>query len=90
MPKKCELNAQNGIDKACSEDECPFWRATDFLHVAHSSGDGCAIQFFGLLGESGSEIATWLLSVKERMEAQQLARDLASIDPRDSNDSLPS
>lgn len=78
MPKRCELKAGNGIKALCDEKECPFWRATDYIRIADAPSEGCAIQFFSLLGESGSEISKWLLTVKERVEAQQDAQSLAA------------
>ncbi|PKQ30052.1 MAG: hypothetical protein CVT60_02205 [Actinobacteria bacterium HGW-Actinobacteria-10] len=74
MSKRCELKAHNGIDGLCGEADCPFWRVADYLHIAHAPSDGCAIQFFELLGERGSEISKWLLTVKERVEAQKTAQ----------------
>lgn len=78
MANRCELKAHSGIDAPCDEAECPFWRATDFLGIAHAPTDGCALQFFSLLGEQGSEISRWLLTVKERVEAQKIAQSLAA------------
>lgn len=78
MHKKCELKAHNGIEALCDSAECPFWRAADYLNITHAPSDGCAIQFFELLGERGSEISRWLLTVKERVEAEQTANEMAA------------
>ena len=71
---RCELAAANGIDSECDEDECPFWRVTGHLGLGEPR-DGCAIQYFELLGDSGEEIAEWLLSVKKRLVDQLAEAD---------------
>ena len=65
---RCELHAANGMSSECIEGECPYWRAVGHLDIGESAA-GCAIQYFELLGEPGDEIAGWLLSVRERVEA---------------------
>ena len=69
MTDRCELKLTQGIVAECDEDQCVFWRVAGHLDIA-TSGKGCAIQHFEILGETGSGIAEWLLSVKDRVEAQ--------------------
>jgi hypothetical protein len=66
----CELRATNGHDGVpCDESSCIFWRVAGHLDLVERA-DGCAIQYFELLGEHGSEVAVWLLSVKRRLESE--------------------
>jgi hypothetical protein len=67
MSDRCELKAilAHG-DVPCDEDGCTFWRAVEHIDV-DVPGEGCAIQYFGLL-EGGEEVAAWLLSVKQRVD----------------------
>ena len=62
----------------CDEERCLYWR---FVEAAcdEEAGLGCAIQHFSML--DGGEVARWLLSVKERVEAE--ARRAASRPPRE-------
>ena len=77
MTARCELKFHNGVEASCDGRDCPFWRAADHLHLSHGA-EGCAIQYFGVLGEHGSEIARWLLTVKERLETQEQADTAAA------------
>jgi hypothetical protein len=43
-----------------------FWRIAG--HLGAEEGEGCAIQYYELLGNDG--VASWLLSVKERVEGR--------------------
>ncbi len=70
MTDRCELRHVLGEEVACDEEECIFWRVVDHVYPM-PKGEGCAIQYFELLGDGGSELAVWLLSVKERIEAQE-------------------
>lgn len=63
---RCELDAAIGVHSECAGGECPYWRAVDHLGV-RPQAEGCAIQYFELLGGSGSEIAEWLQSVRDRL-----------------------
>ncbi len=66
---ECKLRAANGATGIpCDREKCAFWRVVEHLGVEARS-DGCAIQYFQLL-DGGEDIATWLLSVKERLESQ--------------------
>lgn len=67
MSKRCELKAANDIPAHCDEEHCVYWRVVDHLELT-APVTGCAIQYFELLGEEGDSIASWLLSVKERVE----------------------
>jgi hypothetical protein len=65
MAGNCELREANGREATlCDEGSCVFWRAVD--HIGETAGEGCAIQHYELLGDEG--VATWLLSVKDRLE----------------------
>jgi hypothetical protein len=59
---------------ACDEGRCLFW--------SHFGGDTtepqCAIEYLQLLGDSGRELAEWLLSLKER---EDIARALGITGP---------
>lgn len=74
MDERCELRSAMDIYAECEEDTCIFWRAVDHLGV-ESPRSGCAIQYFELLGEEGSEIASWLLSVRDRLMLAEEKRD---------------
>jgi hypothetical protein len=67
VSKRCELKAANDIPAHCDEERCVYWRVVDHLDLT-ASVNGCAIQYFELLGEEGGAMASWLLSVKERVE----------------------
>jgi hypothetical protein len=69
MSDECRLQAANGVFAHCDEERCTFWRVVDHLDVEiPRAAQGCAVQHFELLGGEGSEIARWLLSVKQRIE----------------------
>lgn len=64
MEDSCDLRAANGEAEAlCEGGPCPFWRVVE--HVGDAPGVGCAIKHYQLLGDDG--IASWLLSVRERL-----------------------
>jgi hypothetical protein len=67
VSKRCELKAANDIPAHCDGERCVYWRVAGHLDLT-ASVNGCAIQYFELLGEEGDAIASWLLSVKERVE----------------------
>lgn len=50
----------------CDEDRCIFWSQIGPEHAAPR----CAVQYFGLLGDSGKGLAEWLLSLKERADIE--------------------
>lgn len=61
----CKLRSANGFAAVhCDEERCVFWRALE--HLGTGEGEGCAIQHYQLLADDG--VASWLLSVKERVE----------------------
>ena len=68
MPDPCELKATLGVHAPCDEERCVYWRAVQHLDIS-TRESGCAIQHFEMLGGRGSDIAAWLLSVKERVES---------------------
>lgn len=74
MSKPCELKAANGIPAHCDAERCVYWRVVDHLDL-ETQVNGCAIQYFELLGEDGDSIASWLLSVKERVEREEDGSD---------------
>jgi hypothetical protein len=51
----------------CDEGSCLFWSQVG----PDDAEPQCAIEYFGLLGEAGRELADWLLGLKTR--AQVLA-----------------
>ncbi len=70
MPE-CELRKANGAAGiGCDEDGCLYWRVLEHLDLPLEAESGCAIQRFGLLAEGDGELASWLLSVKERVEGR--------------------
>ncbi len=76
MTDDCKLDALNGIISHCREEHCQFWRVVEHVEPGHP-GDGkavphtgCAIQYFSLL-DGGSEIAQWLLTVRERLDGER-------------------
>jgi hypothetical protein len=62
---ECELRRRVlGLGFGCDEDTCVFWE-----HFGPDDVEPqCAIQYFQLLGDSGSAVAEWLLGLKERTE----------------------
>jgi hypothetical protein len=69
MGEQCELRDVHGMEEDCDRQDCVFWRVAGHLDLVETP-DGCAIQYFELLGDGGGEIATWLLTVKHRIEAE--------------------
>lgn len=71
---ECELRRRvRGVGVACDENECVFW-----TRLGMSGESRCAVQYFKLLEPSGTELAEWLLSLKEDQIAQLLGKDDAS------------
>ena len=65
MDDICDLRVATGeVDALCDGEGCPFWRVIE--HVGDAPGVGCAIKHYRLLGDEG--VATWLLSVRERLD----------------------
>lgn len=65
MSDRCELRKANDIHGAdCDGEACVFWRAVG--HLGEPEGSGCALKHYEMLGDS--QMAAWLLSVKERVE----------------------
>jgi hypothetical protein len=71
---ECKLRAANGEpDVVCDGEFCTFWRVIDLIGVVEQGEwSGCAIQHFALL-DGGRDVAAWLLSVKQRVEAEAKA-----------------
>lgn len=66
---ECELRKAAGEGVLpCDGEDCVFWRLAGHLDLVERPDSGCAVQYFDLLGEGGSDVAAWLLSVKERVE----------------------
>lgn len=63
----CRLHATNNVVRHCDETKCVFWRAVGQLGY-EETGEGCAIQYFELLGDES--LVAWLLSVKERVDGE--------------------
>lgn len=67
--EECKLRLANGIDGDCDTGSCTYWRVVEHLDLGvDGPPQGCAVQFFGLLEGGDSDLAAWLLSVKERVE----------------------
>jgi hypothetical protein len=63
----CDLQEANGQpDHDCDGSSCVFWRLVE--QIGEAPRDGCAIKYYELLGDPG--VASWLLSVKERVERE--------------------
>lgn len=75
MGEECKLKAANGLKAHCEGETCAYWRVVDHLDLESAVGDGCAIQYFELLGGEGSEVSAWLLSVRERLASAKTAGD---------------
>ena len=69
MPE-CELrvaNARPGV--GCDGEACLYWRPVEQVEpAAVAQPQQCAIQHFRML-DVGAEMATWLWSVKQRVES---------------------
>ncbi|TDB36903.1 MAG: hypothetical protein D9V44_10365 [Actinobacteria bacterium] len=69
---QCMLRMTNGIDGVpCDEGMCTYWRVVEHLDLGGIPAEGCAVQHFRLLVDGDSDLAAWLLSVKERVEARE-------------------
>lgn len=67
MADECDLKAAHGVaGHDCDGSDCPFWRIASYVDD-HAPGEGCAIKHFQLLGDE--KVSAWLLSVKDRIEA---------------------
>ena len=69
MPE-CELRVANGRpDVGCDGEACLYWRSVEQVEpAAVAQPQECAIQHFRML-DGGAEMATWLWSVKQRVES---------------------
>lgn len=71
----CSLEAVVGKAEACPEEGCPFWEPGGAVLEGR-----CAFEQLGLLADS--ELATWLLEIRERLatassnEDEQTSRNL--------------
>lgn len=64
---ECELRRHVlDLGLPCDEGECLFW--THLGPEGEDAAPRCAIEYFGMLGEAGEELAAWLLSLKERTD----------------------
>lgn len=70
MSDCCELRQAVGIQAECDGEDCLYWRAIGHLGLAEEDA-GCAIQRLSMLDGCDDEVAQWLHSVKERVEAQE-------------------
>lgn len=65
--KECALRRTvRDLGIHCDEDRCIFWEHIGPDHAAPR----CAVEYFGLLGDSGKDLAEWLLSLKERADIE--------------------
>ena len=58
----CSLSATVGKHEACPEGACPFWEPGGAV-----LGGRCALEELGVVPDTA--LATWLLEVRERLEA---------------------
>ena len=72
----CKLDATQGVHSFCREEQCSFWRVVEHLDIG-APRTGCAIQYFQLL-DGGDDVASWLLSVRDRLEGEGGALDSAT------------
>jgi hypothetical protein len=63
----CSLEAAVGTAEACPEDACPFWE------TGGAAFAGCAFERLGLSADA--DLASWLLEIRERLEATSSAED---------------
>lgn len=71
---ECELRRRvRDVGVVCDEGECVFWSK-----LGMSGESRCAVQYFRLLEPSGTELAEWLLSLKEHQIVQLLGEDDAA------------
>lgn len=77
MSECCELRKANDIHSECDGEDCVYWRAVGHLAISDEEA-GCAIQAFRMLDGGQSDVAAWLLSVKDRVEAERAAGRRAS------------
>jgi hypothetical protein len=67
--KECELRRRvRDLGFDCDEDQCIFWDHVGPEHAAPR----CAVEYFGLLGQPGQELAKWLLSLKDRADLERV------------------
>lgn len=67
--KECELRRKvRDLGFDCDEGTCIFWDHVGPEHAAPR----CAVEYFGLLGQPGKELAEWLLSLKERADLERV------------------
>lgn len=68
MPETCPLREHaSGQFVHCDGEQCVFWRVLEHIDI-EGPRTGCAIQHFSLV-DGGKGIASWLLSVKRRLES---------------------
>lgn len=66
---RCRLNEINGIDAWCTGDKCIYWRLLESQQDIEDENEiGCGIQHFGLIDQLEADTASWLLSMKKRLE----------------------
>lgn len=89
MSEVCKLRDKaTGERTHCDSEQCVYWRVVEHID-AQTARSGCAIQYFELL-EGGAGIASWLLSVKQRLESGGIADNpLDSLVPHDMDAALP-
>ena len=67
-PRLCTLEAAVGKSEACPEDACPFWEPG-----GAALGGRCAWEELELTADS--ELATWLLEIRGRLEEASTAEE---------------
>ena len=76
MEETCKLKAAVGERACCDEEACVYWRVLGHIGV-DAEAEGCAVQHFALL-DGGAEVASWLLTVKNRVEGLGDESDVSS------------
>lgn len=64
----CSLEAAVGRSEACPEDACPFWEPGGAALAGR-----CAFEELGISADA--DLASWLLEIRERLEASSSAED---------------
>lgn len=68
MSDCCDLRQAIGIHVECDGEACVYWRAVGHLGISEHEA-GCAIKNLGMLDAADDDVAHWLHSVKQRVEA---------------------
>jgi hypothetical protein len=70
--RQCSLEAAVGKTAACSAGACPFWEPG-----GAALGGRCAFEQLGVAPDAG--LASWLLEIRERLEAAGSAEEERAV-----------